>query len=159
MKGKKDLIVFRIYKYVLWHGEGVDSTRSLFESNAQCLSFTEFSARIKDNGQIMQSLPSDYVLNKDLREAGNELEIYEKGMWSSLDERDETKPFSLSEFARLAVIIKTDEDCRPAMQKLQLELTRGEIDGGRTRECYWGVIAKTLQRPITAALYVVRRLL
>ena len=147
VKGKKELILFRIYKYVLCHGENEDSTCSLFESNSHCPSFTEFSARIKDTDQIMQSPPSDDVLNTTLREAGDMLEMYEKGMWSSLDVNEEPKPFSLSEFARLAVIIKTDEDCRQAMEKLQLELTRGEIDGGRTRECYWGVIAKRFNDP------------
>ena len=59
-----------------------------------------------------------------------------------LDINEEPKPFSLSEFARLAVVIKTAEACRQAMGKLQLELTRGEIVGGRTRKCYWGVIAR-----------------
>ena len=122
--------------------ESEESTRAFLESNAHFPSFSDFSARVRDTDQIMHSQPSWDELNKALKEAGDTLETYEKGALRLLDGNEEPKRFSFSEFARLAVVTKTDELCGQAMEKLQLELTREEIDGGKTRECYWGVIAR-----------------
>lgn len=52
----------------------------------------------------------------------------------------ETFNFSISEFARLCIIIRDDEDAKAALLATGQELTRSQMDAGFSRESFWGVI-------------------
>lgn len=49
--------------------------------------------------------------------------------------------FSISEFARLILVMRDDERARTALFKLNQELQRAELDGGVSRDCFWGIIS------------------
>lgn len=134
--------MLRTYKYIITHSNSENGTRALLESNANCPSFANFLSNFIETNRCLKSPPSPDELDEVLKQAGDVLESYDKEATHSLDDIQDPIPFSLSEFSRLVVIIKYDETCKQAMEKLQLELTRGEIDGGRTRDFYWGVIAQ-----------------
>ena len=56
-------------------------------------------------------------------------------------------PFSISEFARLCIIIWNDEDAKCALDGTRQELTRSQLDAGFTKDSYWGVIEERFNNP------------
>ena len=55
--------------------------------------------------------------------------------------------FSISEFARLCIIIRDDEDAKAALFATGQELTRSQMDAGFSRESFWGVIEGRFNDP------------
>ena len=55
--------------------------------------------------------------------------------------------FSISEFARLCIIMRDDEDAKSALLGTGQELTRSQLDAGFTRESYWGIIEGRFNDP------------
>ena len=55
--------------------------------------------------------------------------------------------FSISEFARLCIIMRDDEDAKAALLGTGQELTRSQLDAGFTRESYWGIIEDRFNDP------------
>lgn len=54
----------------------------------------------------------------------------------------ESEPnFTISEFARLIIVMRDDERARSALYRLGQELRRAELDCGTSRDSFWGIIA------------------
>ena len=56
-------------------------------------------------------------------------------------------PFSISEFARLCITMRDDEDAKCSLDRTGQELTRSQLDAGFTRDSYWGVIEERFNNP------------
>lgn len=117
-------------------------------ANIHCPSFDNFEKENSRSGMDWKEPPGDDVIREALKKAGDKLES--RDAIKQRVEREEgcnevadvpsTPNFTLSEFARLLVLMKEDEKVRESMYRLGQELRRAELDTGTSRDSFWGII-------------------
>ena len=121
--------------------------REIMESNIHCPSFEGFLEAQELSCESWKPLPNLSVMRNALMAAGDKVGEHGRPMVEGKkagEHHNEEKPcapnFSISEFARLIVLMKDDERVRSALFKLGQELRRSELDSGNTRDTFWGII-------------------
>ena len=147
--GKLNEIMLRNYRYVVFlHIEGTPF-RETISSNPFCPSFDEFMIKI-DNPVLSKRArvypaPSDAEVDTVLDAAGDlrEGDTAELGTSPAGSE----PAFTLNEFSRLIIMLRHNEHCRQSINLLQQELTRAQLDAGRSRDSFWARIADRFNDP------------
>lgn len=139
-----------IYRNILFLQQVKEDGNDIIQNmacNVECPSFEKFA----NNRELIcvdwKEPPSKRDMAETLKKAGDKFEDQEQGAATQVNPHAISQPtdsipnFTLSEFARLIVILQEDERAREAMFRLSQELQSCELDGGVTRAAFWQVIA------------------
>lgn len=147
MAGNKSELIFRAFLFLSeCHQKRLD-IRQVMASNIHCSSFEEYIKAQELSCSGWKPPPHLSVMRNALVAAGDRVGENGRPMVEErepneqqIEERPSAPNFTISEFARLIVLMKDDERVRSALFKLGQELRRCELDSGNTRDAFWGVI-------------------
>ena len=171
--GKKDVLVARIFISI---DVQVSSGKSLFETMSSHHLTAKFESWLEHQRTLDERSPTYWAAMPSIPDMLDRLEAREAQTFRrrTLDvgrtqegepgnganreaNRQEIEPmvssitestnFSISEFARLCIILRDDEDAKAALIGTGQELTRSQIDAGFSRDSLWGVIESRYNEP------------
>ena len=133
----------RNYRYVVFRYAKGNAFREIIYSNLFCPSFDEFMKEVDDpvlsNRARVYPAPKNADVDAVLDALGDPRESDTTDVGTNVVASDPA--FILSEFSRIIVMLRHKEHCRSAINTLQQELMRAQLDSGRTRESFWVTIA------------------
>ena len=135
--------MMRNYRYVVFRHAKGNAFREIISSNPFCPSFDEFMKKVDDpvlsNRARVYPAPKNADVDAFLDALGDPREGDTTDVGTNMVASDPA--FTLSEFSRLIVMLRHNEHCRSAINMLQQELTRAQLDSGRSRDSFWVTIA------------------
>lgn len=149
--GNKDDYIYRNYRFVLYKKSQGRDLRSLIANNPKCPNFNDAMRNMEMSSLDLISPPSGAEVDARLSELGDPPEgsafqaqpsMSNPGSTANRSDANVSTPeFTISEFARLIIILREDPTARNALFQLGQELSRTELDAGRSRDSFWENIA------------------
>lgn len=146
--GNKDALLYRNFLFLKECHESNKSMESKMLTNIDCPSYEKFLDDQERTCADWKRIPAIDEMVKCLTAAGDKFDD-NTGVAANLTVRpnslgnrnNEGMPnFSISEFARLVIVMRDDEKARSALYRLGQELRRAELDSGTSRDAFWGII-------------------
>lgn len=146
--GNKDALLYRNFLFLKECNDGKKSIDTKMSSNIECPSYSKFLEDQERTCGEWKPVPKMDVMMECLTNAGDKFDggnvaaandRFRQSV-SGNDSRENLPNFTISEFARLVIVMRDDEKARSALYRLGQELRRAELDSGTSRDAFWGII-------------------
>lgn len=155
--GTRPDFILRNYRLVVYRLSKGNPVGTTIANNPYSPSFDSFLYSIfnpvLNKRMPVISPPTDREVDARLEKLGDKKEDdrggngTRTGRAGQVEAEDGVPCFTASEFARLLVLLRYDQECREANLRLRQELTRTELDAGRSRDSFWQLISRRFNNP------------